>query len=516
MNSLLRKWIGVTVAVLMTSCVVGLCGCAQDNGTSEVDEEKVYFQVSDDSHYLETITEELTIVENIVYATAVNENGETEELVLDMYLPTEEVSGLRPAVLLVHGGGLTGGDKSTDALTKGIALDLAKMGYATFSANHRLAETATQGALEDACEDITAAFTWIQDNSVLCQVDPNFIAIGGYSSGALISLSICYSNEEAYKAVSDSALGVIDIAGGKQYFGKPKAGNAPCLIIHGTKDTTVAYSDSEATQKSLIKKDIEVTMYPIEGLNHILTTRYDDVRNQITMFLYKQLTGRDVEVKTTSEVSPEYLNVETRKENGVSYLVQQIDFVGDGTLSEWTDCEIINLNQLKDAGDALPTADDFTGTAMLGWGENQPGTIYIAATITDDVIQDQNASDGKWYKDDCLELVFDLSENGIAEQLMKWVIAADGGDLSVLADKENTQVFMKKEGNTTTYEILIDLNKIDSSVRTNKEAVQFQHGESIGFSISYNDGENGDREHQIGWTKGKSSDRTTLGTLLFQ
>lgn len=44
----------------------------------------------------------------------------------------------------------------------------------------------------------------------------------------------------------------------------------------------------------------------------------------------------------------------------------------------------------------------------------------------------------------------------------------------------------------------------------------FSQDRNVGFSISYNDGEKGDRQHQIGWTEGKSSDRTTLGTLCFE
>lgn len=38
----------------------------------------------------------------------------------------------------------------------------------------------------------------------------------------------------------------------------------------------------------------------------------------------------------------------------------------------------------------------------------------------------------------------------------------------------------------------------------------------IEFSISYNDCEGGERQHQVGWTGGKSSDRSTLGTLYFK
>ena len=102
-----------------------------------------------------------------------------------------------------------------------------------------------------------------------------------------------------------------------------------------------------------------------------------------------------------------------------------------------------------------------------------------------------------------------------AEQLMKWVVGADGKDLSVLADTNNTTVAMHRTGNTTTYELAIDFNKIDSDIRIIKEPFQIGADQLIGLSICYNDGESGVREHQIGWTPGKSSDRTTLGNLKF-
>ena len=66
---------------------------------------------------------------------------------------------------------------------------------------------------------------------------------------------------------------------------------------------------------------------------------------------------------------------------------------------------------------------------------------------------------------------------------------------------------MTQKGNTRNYEIAIDLNNIDPSIRESKETLVPEDGKAIGFSIAYNDCENGKREHQIGWTAGKSSDR---------
>ena len=50
-------------------------------------------------------------------------------------------------------------------------------------------------------------------------------------------------------------------------------------------------------------------------------------------------------------------------------------------------------------------------------------------------------------------------------------------------------------------------------VRNNKHDIVLTDGLIMGFSIAYNDSENGERKYQIGWTKGTSSDRKLLGNL---
>lgn len=83
------------------------------------------------------------------------------------------------------------------------------------------------------------------------------------------------------------------------------------------------------------------------------------------------------------------------------------------------------------------------------------------------------------------------------------------------ADQDNTSVAVVTDGNTRRYEIAIDLNGIDKNICIRKDNVSMKTGDTIGFSICYNDSDNGSREYQVGWTAGKSSDRKTLGNLVF-
>lgn len=499
---------GVVMVLIITLCM-GLMSCRTESSQKENDE---YYQVEDEKRYVETITDNLKVIEDITYR-----NVSGEEIKLDIYMPDEEINTPRPAIMLLHSGGMTSGDKKSDSLIKNLSMDFAKMGYVTFNVNYRLSDGESYvDAVEKGSSDITAAFHWIEDNAQVYGVDKNRIAVGGYSAGASLAINVCYSNNPGYDINTQSVLGVIDLSGGDTFYSESVRGETPCLIIHGDADTTVPYRGSEIFQNMLESKGVKAELYTLSGLNHVLTTKYDDIRNKIVMFLYKQLTGKDVVVNTVSEVSLAYLDVELRENNGVEYYVQQIDCVLDGKLNEWENCQEISLSKIKDAGESLPEPSDFWGTAYVGWNESTPGVIYIAAKIRDDILWNVNDSDGKWYNDDCIEIAFDLSMEGTAEQLIKWVIGADAADMSMLATSENTTVFTNKNQDIITYEIAIDLNKIDSNIRQIKSPVVFKKGMRIGLSIAYNDCEEGERQHQIGWTEGKSSDRTKFGNLIFK
>ncbi len=511
--SKLRRMVVGTLCVITT--IVINAGCA-NTALSEMKSEEVntvekYITVTDDKAYKE-MAWEYTIESDIVYGQAEGMNG-LEELKLDVY--KTEKNGMNPAIILFHGGGLTSGDKASAGLLKSLATDYAKMGYVVVVPNYRLGTSAYSKLLKNAMDDARAAYEWVLTNGDSFGIDTNYVAIGGYSSGADIAVNMCYSNyfsdlnyENIYCVISISSSGLYD--------GMTKQSVPGCVIVHGTSDTTVSYKKSEKLSKALIKKNIDMELNPLEGLNHDLLSRYDEVRNMIAEYMYKKLTGNEVTISIKAEISPEYQKVLERMDNGALYEVKQLDVKLDGVLDEWDGIPEIDLNKVKDAGTSLPTEDDFSGKVMLAWNEAKPTTLYIAARIKDDDIKDTVPADGKWYQDDCLEIVFDTSEKNEVQQLTKWVVGAEGKDLSVLANAENTTVVMAQNGEEHIYELSIDISKVPPGTYQGDINLDFSQEKSIGFSISYNDGEKGDRQHQIGWTSGKSSDRSTLGTLSFK
>ena len=105
-----------------------------------------------------------------------------EPLQLDAYQPTKKGKG-RPAVVVVHGGAWTIGDKSWFA---DLSRRLAERGFVAFSINYRLAPAHPYPA---AVEDVEASVAWVRKHAKEYGVDPQRIgALGGSAGGHLTGL----------------------------------------------------------------------------------------------------------------------------------------------------------------------------------------------------------------------------------------------------------------------------------------------------------------------------------------
>jgi acetyl esterase len=105
-----------------------------------------------------------------------------EQLQLDVYQPAKKGKN-RPAVVVVHGGAWTIGDKSWFAQQGN---QLAERGFVAFSINYRLAPAHTYPA---AVEDVEAAVEWMRKHAKEYGVDPQRIgALGGSAGAHLVGL----------------------------------------------------------------------------------------------------------------------------------------------------------------------------------------------------------------------------------------------------------------------------------------------------------------------------------------
>lgn len=99
-----------------------------------------------------------------------------ESLKLDMSIPGG--GGPHPAVILIHGGGWSSGDKAADFTALLEPLEAA--GFAWFSINYRLAPKHRWPACFD---DVNTALQWVREHSTKNRIDPRRIALLGYSAG---------------------------------------------------------------------------------------------------------------------------------------------------------------------------------------------------------------------------------------------------------------------------------------------------------------------------------------------
>ncbi|MGV7206412.1 alpha/beta fold hydrolase [Oxalobacteraceae bacterium A2-2] len=106
-------------------------------------------------------------------------------LKLDLYLPSAgRAATPLPLVVLVHGGGWSGGYRSEFVP---LALGLAQRGYASATISYRLSGEARYPA---AVDDVKAAVSWLRVHAAAYGLDPRRFALaGGSAGGQLASLA---------------------------------------------------------------------------------------------------------------------------------------------------------------------------------------------------------------------------------------------------------------------------------------------------------------------------------------
>lgn len=140
---------------------------------------------------------QITVLHGLVYGQAVNSEGVTVDLLLDLYLPPDGgPSAARPTVIMVHGGGFQLGSRD-DNNVAGPAKEYARRGFVGVSIDYRLrvddnvcpeAECADFEAARDAIDDGMESVRWLKANAATYGIDAGRIAMTGYSAGGATSL----------------------------------------------------------------------------------------------------------------------------------------------------------------------------------------------------------------------------------------------------------------------------------------------------------------------------------------
>ncbi|MCE5341808.1 MAG: alpha/beta hydrolase [Planctomycetaceae bacterium] len=219
-------------------------------------------------------------------------NAGGEKLLLDVYEPNG--SGVFPAVIVVHGGAWIGGDKQGDE--KIFAKPLTDADFVCVSINYRLAPKHKWPA---CYEDVQTAIKWVKANGSQYKINPNCIAVMGYSAGGQIAAlaAMTSDNDKEVQAIvlvasptdlvydgmrrGDISIYLNTVLGFKKLDAQSlqllwdispinyvRPGLPPFLLMHGTADTTVPYQLSINFKTRLDVTNVPYDIISIEGGTH--------------------------------------------------------------------------------------------------------------------------------------------------------------------------------------------------------------------------------------------------------
>ena len=220
----------------------------------------------------------------------------TEKQELEIYLPSgaAKTTKARPVLLLVHGGGWSGGAR--EALAPH-ARYFAALGWVCVNISYRL--TSKPGVtLMKAADDVRAAFDWVRAEAPRRGWDPNRISAFGESAGGQLACALGVLPPEAKRwrahalvlinpvldlttlnwALSVPGVregGPIDpatIATHPAWTVSPlfhlTADSPPMLLLHGRKDVTVPVAQTEAFAAAAKKAGAKVELVVLENAAH--------------------------------------------------------------------------------------------------------------------------------------------------------------------------------------------------------------------------------------------------------
>ncbi len=229
------------------------------------------------------------------------------ELKLNLYLPSGDAP--KPLIIWIHGGAWVMGSKDGPSP----AQQFLNEGYAVAHVSYRFSQVAKWPA---QIQDCKAAVRWLRANAAQYHLDPNRFAVWGSSAGGHLVAMLGTSGGVAEfdgagndAKASSSVQAVVDWFGPTDFLQMNKAGSSmnhdaanspeskliggaiqenkeaaakanpityigrgeappPFLIMHGTRDGSVPFNQSELLRDALKTTKADVTFHPVTGAGH--------------------------------------------------------------------------------------------------------------------------------------------------------------------------------------------------------------------------------------------------------
>jgi acetyl esterase/lipase len=227
--------------------------------------------------------------------------GGSQDLKLDVFVPTE-LPGPMPALVVLHGGGWSGGSKDSIRPT---VRSFATQGYVTVAVGYRLVP---QYRFPAPLEDAKCAVRWLRANAGRYNVDPERIGALGSSAGAHLALMLGltepkdgFEGSGGYAEQSSSVQAIVNMMGPTDLtrtswpavtdkmiaelvgFRRDQGldayrasspltyvhrGAPPVLTVHGTKDRLVPYEQAKLLHAALRKAGVPSSLESGRGGGH--------------------------------------------------------------------------------------------------------------------------------------------------------------------------------------------------------------------------------------------------------
>jgi acetyl esterase/lipase len=213
--------------------------------------------------------------------------------VFDLYQPPYDAGRARPAVVAIHGGAWTTGDKDWG---RKVATELCPSGFVVVSINYRLAPASVWPAQLEDCQE---AVRYVRSHGGALGIDPDRVAALGISAGGQLASMLALRDDTAAvqsswqrvragvsvegesdltdpSAMSNQVSILESLFGGvptetQLLDGSPiqfVRRDAALLLVHSVGDTNVYWTQSEKLSKALLLAGADTQFVSLSGSEH--------------------------------------------------------------------------------------------------------------------------------------------------------------------------------------------------------------------------------------------------------